>query len=151
MLKTCSFIYETGFENILAPALIKLTISIRFNMKKITMRQLADKLNLSIATVSKSFNDSYEISERTKQRVLEGARLFNYTLNPYASSLRRKRSKTIAVIVPEVADSFFSLAIKGIQSIIEVKGYHTLIYLSHESFMQEKAIIEEIEDAPQTP
>jgi LacI family transcriptional regulator len=88
-------------------------------------------------------NDSYEISEETKKKVREAACRLNYMLNPYASSLRNKRSKTIALILPEVADNYFSLAINGIQSVAEKKGYHVLIYLSHEKFSNEKSILTE--------
>ena len=111
--------------------------------KKVNIIELAKYLNLSIATVSKALKDSYEISEQTKKKVIEAAQKLNYTPNPYASSLRRKKSKTIAVVLPEVADNFFSLAIDGIQSVADEKGYHVLIYLSHEKFSLEKTIIEE--------
>lgn len=110
-------------------------------MQKINLKELARQLNLSIATVSKALRDSHEISEKTKVIVMEAAARLNYTPNPYASSLRRKKSNTIAVIIPEVADSFFSLAINGIQSIAEQKGYHVLIYLSHEKYEIEKSIV----------
>lgn len=110
-------------------------------MQKINLKELARQLNLSIATVSKALRDSHEISQKTKAIVLEAAARLHYTPNPYASSLRRKKSKTIAVIIPEVADSFFSLAINGIQSIAELKGYHVLIYLSHEKFDIEQSIV----------
>jgi LacI family transcriptional regulator len=112
-------------------------------MRKTNIKELAKILNISVATVSKALRDSHEISELTKKKVLEAARDFNYTPNPYASSLRRKKSKTIAVILPEVADNFFSLAINGIQSVAESKGYHVLIYLSHESFEIEKTVVED--------
>lgn len=107
------------------------------------MKELAKELNISVGTISKALKDSYEISEKTKKKVLEAASRLNYTINPYASSLRNKKSKTIAVILPEVADYFFSLAINGIQSVAERKGYHVLIYLSHEKFANEKSIIAE--------
>ena len=112
-------------------------------MEKLNIRQLAELLKLSVATVSKAMRDSHEISEQTKKKVWEAARNFNYTPNPYASSLRRKKSKTVAVILPEVADNFFSLAINGIQSIAEAKGYHVLIYLTHENYAIEKAYVED--------
>jgi len=112
-------------------------------MKKLSMKELAKELNVSVATVSKALSDSHEISEQTKIKVLETAARLNYTLNPYASSLRNKKSKTIALILPEVADNFFSLAINGIQSVAEKKGYHVLIYLSHEKFINEKSIAAE--------
>lgn len=105
------------------------------------MKGLARELEVSVATVSKALSDSYEISDQTKKKVVEAASRLNYTRNPYASSLRNKKSKTIAVILPEVADNFFSLAINGIQSVAEGKGYHVLIYLSHENFMNEKSIV----------
>ncbi|MFT4156106.1 LacI family DNA-binding transcriptional regulator [Parafilimonas sp.] len=112
-------------------------------MKKLNIRELAKSLGLSASTVSKALKDSYEISNATKQKVLEAAERLDYTPNPYASSLRKKRSKTIAVIMPEVADNFFSLAINGIQSIAKTKGYHVLIYLSHDKFEHEKMIVED--------
>jgi LacI family transcriptional regulator len=112
-------------------------------MSKVNIKVLADQLQLSVSTISKALRDSYEISEETKKKVLELATQLNYVPNPYASSLRKKKSHTIAVVLPEVADNFFSLAINGIQSIAETKGYHVLIYLSHEKFANEKTILED--------
>jgi LacI family transcriptional regulator len=114
-------------------------------MKNINIRELARELNLSVSTVSKSLNDSYEISGDTKQRVLETAQRLNYVPNPYASSLRGRKSKNIGVVIPEVADSFFSLAINGIESVAKEKGYHVLICLTHESFENEKNILKEFQ------
>lgn len=111
-------------------------------MSHVTLQQLAKELQLSIATVSKALRDSHEISESTKKRVFERARELSFTPNPYAGSLRRKKSKTIAVVLPEVADNFFSLAINGIQSVAEKKAYHVLIYLSHESWVNEQHILQ---------
>lgn len=111
----------------------------------IKITDLARQLNLSVATISKALKDSHEISSETKQRVFELAKKLNYTPNPYASGLRKRSSKTIAVVLPEVADSFFSLAINGIESIAHDKGYHVLIYLTHESFEREEAILKEFQ------
>ena len=111
----------------------------------VTIKDLAKQLNLSVATISKALKDSHEISPNTKQRVFELAKKLNYTPNPYASSLRKRSSKTIAVVLPEVADSFFSLAINGIESVAHEKGYHVLIYLTHESFKREEAILKEFQ------
>ncbi|HTD41685.1 MAG TPA: LacI family DNA-binding transcriptional regulator [Mucilaginibacter sp.] len=94
---------------------------------------LAHELNLSAATVSRALRDSYEISSETKARVLELAKKLNYEPNPYASSLRRQKSKTIAVIIPEIANNFFSQAINGIEEVARERDYHVLIYQTHES------------------
>ena len=111
----------------------------------IKIKDLAKELNLSVATISKALKDSHEISPETKQRVFDLAKKLHYTPNAYASSLRKRSSKTIAVVLPEVADSFFSLAINGIESVAHDKGYHVLIYLTHESFEREEAILKEFQ------
>lgn len=110
-------------------------------MDKLTIRTLAKELQLSVSTISKALRDSHEISIETKKKVLDLAEKLNYTPNPYASSLRKKNSNTIAVVLPEVADSFFSLAINGIESVAREKGYHVLIYLTHENFAREQSIL----------
>src|SRR5687768_4622706 len=112
-------------------------------MKNINIKELARELKLSVSTISKALHDSYEISDKTKRRVLEAAARLNYVPNPYASSLRGRKSKNIGVVIPEVADSFFSLAINGIESVAKEKGYHVLICLTHESFENEKNSLKE--------
>lgn len=104
------------------------------------LKQLAKELNLSISSVSKALRDSYEISAATKEAVLAKAKELNYQVNPFASSLRKQKSNTIAVVIPEVANNFFALAINGIESIAQEKGYHVLIYLTHEDIQKEIAI-----------
>lgn len=114
-------------------------------MGSVTIKMLAKQLNLSTAAVSKALRDSHEISPGTKQRVLDLAAVLNYVPHPYAGSLREKRSKTIAVVIPEVADSFFSLALNGIEAVAIEKGYHALIYLTHENYEREKEILKDLE------
>lgn len=104
------------------------------------LKQLAKELNISISTVSKALRDSHEISMATKSIVLAKAKELNYQVNPFASSLRKQKSKTIAVVIPEIANNFFGLAINGIESIAQEKGYHVLIYLTHEDKEKEIAI-----------
>lgn len=112
-------------------------------MSTMNIKTLARELKLSVSTVSKALRDSYEISQETKEKVIAAAKKMNYVPNPYASSLRKRKSKTIAVVLPEVADSFFSQAINGIDSIAQDKGYHVLIYLTHENFIREQEILNE--------
>ncbi|MBC7937622.1 MAG: LacI family DNA-binding transcriptional regulator [Rhizobacter sp.] len=111
----------------------------------ITIKTLAKELNVSIATVSKALKDRHDIGVATKQRVVELAHKLNYIPNPYAGGLRKRKSKTIALVLPEVADSFFSLAINGIEATAQEKEYHVLIYLTHESFTKEQAILKDFQ------
>jgi LacI family transcriptional regulator len=109
-------------------------------MNSVNLKQLARELNLSVSTVSRALRDSWEISTPTKQRVFDLAKKMNFQPNPYASSLRKHRSRTIAVVIPEVANNFFALAIKGIETVAREKGYHVLIYLTNEEVAEEVAI-----------
>lgn len=72
----------------------------------VNIKRLAQELNISIATVSKALNDSYEISLKTKNRVWTLAKELNYTPNPAASNLRSNKTKTVAVVIPCVANNF---------------------------------------------
>lgn len=110
-------------------------------MDSVNLKKLSSILGLSISTVSKALRDSYEISEETKERVKKIAKAYNYQPNVYASSLRRAKSKTIAVIVPRIANNFFVSAIDGIQEVAQAKRYHVLIYLSHEKYEYEKELV----------
>ena len=106
---------------------------------------LAKELGLSVSTISKAIRDSHEISNETKQRVNALVEELDYVPNPYASSLGSRNSKTIGVVIPEVVDSFFAKAINGIESVAQEKGYHVLIYLTHESAEREKKILKDFE------
>jgi LacI family transcriptional regulator len=108
-------------------------------MESVNIKKLAQLLNLSIATVSKALRDSYDISKETKERVIALANQLNYQPNPHASFLRKQNSKSIAVIIPEIANNYFTLAINGIESIAHEKGYHVTIYLTHEDYEREIA------------
>jgi LacI family transcriptional regulator len=112
----------------------------------VNIKWLAKELNLSIATVSRALQDSYMVSKETKQRVLDLAKKSNYHANPYASSLRRQNSKTIAVVIPEIANNFFSLAINGIDEVAQKNNYHMLIYLTHDSMEREVSITRHLQN-----
>jgi len=101
-------------------------------INSISLKQLAEELNLSTASVSRALNDSYEISTATKERVLALAKRMNYEVNPFASNLRYVKSKTIAIIIPEIANQFFAQTINAIEEVAREHGFHVLIYQTHE-------------------
>lgn len=114
-------------------------------MTKVNLKMLANELGVSISTVSKALQDSYEISPETKARVLGLAKKLNFQPNPYASSLRRRQTQHIAVIVPEIANNFFSLAINGIESVAQEQHYHVLIYQTHDDDQKEIDICQHLQ------
>src|SRR5881275_3526362 len=109
-----------------------------------TIKDIAKALNLSTSTVSRALRGSYEISYETKKRVLEYAEKINYRPNPIALSLKERRTRAIGVVVSEIANTFFSQAINGIESIAYNRSYHVIITQTHESQERERVNIEHL-------
>jgi len=105
--------------------------------KKITLKQIARELDVSISTVSKALHDSSEISQETREKVQAFAKFSNYRPDNIALSLKNRKTKTIGVIIPEIVHYFFSKAINGIELVANKRGYNVIIGLSNESFDKE--------------
>lgn len=109
---------------------------------KITLKELAKILNVSVSTVSKSLNDSPEISPQTVKRVKELAQLHNYRPNPIAVNLKRSRTGNIAVIVPNISNTFFAKVLGGVENEARKQGFQVITYISNESLHHEQQITE---------
>ncbi|WP_412561420.1 LacI family DNA-binding transcriptional regulator [Winogradskyella sp. MIT101101] len=105
--------------------------------RNITLKNLAELLSVSISTVSKALNDSPEISERTKQKVLEAAKRYNYKPNYIAQSLKNNTTKTIGVVIPDILNYFFVKALVGIEQEARKHGYKVVTCISNESYNTE--------------
>lgn len=105
--------------------------------RKVTLKQIAKELDVSISTVSKSLRNSPEISEDTRQKVQAFAKLYNYKPNNIALSLKNKKTKTIGIIIPEIVHHFFATVISGIEQVANENGYNVIVCLSDESFDKE--------------
>lgn len=111
-------------------------------MKPTTLKEIADKLNISTSTVSKALKNYPDVSKKTKDLVNDLAKTLNYKPNAFALNLRNKESKTIGLIIPEIVHHFFSSVIKGIVSEAEENGYLVIILQSNESYELEKKQID---------
>lgn len=111
-------------------------------MKPVTLKQIAEELNISVTTVSKALKDYPDVSKKTKALVRELAKTLNYRPNTFAVNLRTKESKTIGLVIPVIVHHFFSNVIKGIIAQAEKKGYLVIILQSNESYELEKKQID---------
>ena len=105
--------------------------------RKITLKQIAKELDVSISTVSKSLRNSLEIGEETRLKVQAFAKFYNYKPNNIALSLKNRKTKTIGIIIPEIVHHFFSTVINGIEQVANENGYSVIICLSDDSFDKE--------------
>lgn len=103
-------------------------------MKKYaTLKDIANALRISTATVSRALADRWDVNAETKRMVCEEAKRQNYKPNPIAKRLQNRHSKTIGLVVPEFKSSFFPNVIAGVQKVIDEAGYQLLITQSQES------------------
>ncbi|MEN9656408.1 MAG: hypothetical protein RL311_1389 [Bacteroidota bacterium] len=109
---------------------------------KATLKQIAKELNVSVSTVSKALNDSPEISEQTKTKIKEYAKLKNYKPNIIGLNLKNRKTKTIGVIIPNILNSFFAKVFSGIEKVADEKGYNVIMCISNESIEKEAHTLE---------
>lgn len=105
--------------------------------RKITLKQIARELDVSISTVSKALKNSHEIGRDTKEKVQAFAKLYNYRPNNVAISLQNKRTKNIGVIIPDIVHHFFTTVFRGIEKYANKQGYNVIVCVSDESFDKE--------------
>lgn len=104
---------------------------------------LAKALGISVTTVSKALKGGYsDVSETTRAKVHEMAKLMNYTPNANAVLLRTNETKTIGVIIPTMVHHFFSIVLNGILEEAENRGYFVIILQSNEKYELEKKQID---------
>ena len=114
------------------------------NKRYISMKDIAQKLGVSVPTVSRALKNSPEISDELCEKVKTLAKKMNYIPNPFAMSLRRNAPRTIGVIVPDIVTHFFSSIVKGIEETAVANGYFIIITTSSENCEHEKRNIENL-------
>ena len=105
--------------------------------RKITLKDIARELDVSVSTVSKALKNSNEISRDTRERIQAFARLYNYKPNNIAISLKNKRTLNIGVIIPDIVHHFFTTVFRGIEKYANERGYNVIVCVSDESFDKE--------------
>lgn len=108
------------------------------------MKDVAKATGLSLATVSRVFNESDKVTDKTRKIVQKAAEKLNYRPNKMAAALRSGKSKTIGVVVPIIDNSVFSAAIKSMEEALSEAGYNIIICQSHESLQKEIEIFENL-------
>jgi LacI family transcriptional regulator len=111
-------------------------------MKRLTIKDIAKEFSVSISTVSKALNDSYEISVSTKDKIQKYAKEHNYKPNFNALSLKNRQTKTLGIIIPNMLNYFFAQVFNGVERVANEKGYKIISCISNESFDKEVETIE---------
>ncbi|MBQ2360007.1 MAG: LacI family DNA-binding transcriptional regulator [Prevotella sp.] len=101
--------------------------------RRISLKDLAKELNVSIATVSRALRGSHEVGEEMTRKVKELAQKLNYRPNPFAQSLRKEAPRIIGVIVPNLVTHYYASVLDGIEEYASLNGYSVISANSHEN------------------
>jgi|GEM_PF-2347960 len=112
----------------------------------ITLKQLSSLSGFSVSTVSKALNNRSDVNELTKLKIKEIAKSENYIPNNFARALRNRRTGTIAVVLPEISESFCSIFLSEIQRKSFRKGYKLILLQSSNCEKQEEECLQVVTD-----
>ena len=111
-----------------------------------SLKDLAEKLGVSIATVSRALRNSHEVGDEMKRRVQQLAKELNYRPNPFARSLRREAPRVIGVVVPNLVTHYYAGVLNGIEERAREDGYAVISSNSHESHEKEEQAVDNFID-----
>lgn len=109
-----------------------------------TIIDVAKNLNLSTATISRAINGTGKIKDETKKKVLDYIKEVGYTPNAIAINLSKQKTRNIAILVPNITNSFFSNLIEEICKVFNEKKYNVMLYNTNESRDLEREAIRNI-------
>ena len=107
--------------------------------KEVTIYDIASKLNISIATVSRGLNDDPVVSKKTRKKIFDLAEELGYRSNHFARNLRQQQTNTIGIIVHELNSNFITSVLAGVEKVTAEAGYDLIIAHSSESYSKEAA------------
>ncbi len=107
--------------------------------KEVTIYDLANKLHISVATVSRALQNDRVVSKKTRKKISDLAEELGYRSNHFARNLRQQQTNTIGVIVPKLNSNFITSVLAGIEKVTTEAGYDLIIAHSSESHEKEVA------------
>ncbi|PKA97751.1 LacI family transcriptional regulator [Flavobacteriaceae bacterium MAR_2009_75] len=111
-----------------------------------TLKDIAAELNVSISTVSRALQGNSRISKKTRDKVLELAREYNYFQTRHVDPFLAKKINAVGVIVPSIKYHLYAMAISGIESVLQKHDMQIIICQSNESFERERILVKELKD-----
>ena len=119
-----------------------LIILLKMGQRRTSLKQMAELLGVSIATVSRALSGSHEVGEELRNKVLALAKKLNYRPNPFARNLRRNTPNAIGVVVPNLVTHYYAAVLDGIEDYASKAGYAVIAANSHEDHLREEKAID---------
>ena len=110
--------------------------------KKITIKDIARMANVSHTTVSRALNNKSRIKNETKEKILAIAKELKYRPNFIARSLVMKKTKTLGLVITNIANPFYTELAQGIEATVRGLGYNIIFCSTHSDLSTEKHYID---------
>jgi len=112
------------------------------DLSKVTIKEVAMEAGVSTATVSRVLNSSGFVSDEIKDRVQFAIQKLNYQPNAIARSLKSERTTTIGVVIPDISNPYYMQISKGIEDVVQQKGYNLIFGSSDENPKKEAKLLQ---------
>src|SRR5713226_9412385 len=110
--------------------------------KAASIYDVAGESTVSVFTVSAVVNNKSHVSKKLRERVEAAIRKLNYRPNLVARSLAKQKTQTIGMIVPDIANPFFPMVVRGAEDAAQEQGYNLLLCNSDDSLAKEESAVE---------
>lgn len=112
--------------------------------KRFGIKDIAEKLGISVSTVSRALRDTHDVNPETRKKVLELTTKLNFTRNSNAAALASGATKNIGVVLPFITNYYFATVISGIQEEAYEQGYTVILYVTNDDVDRERKLLESI-------
>ncbi|HBF35270.1 TPA: hypothetical protein DDW35_11985 [Candidatus Sumerlaeota bacterium] len=109
-----------------------------FMKKRSSIKDIARDCELSVMTVSRALRNAYGIHPKTRERILESAKRLEYIPNRLATNLVLRKTDTVGIVVPDIARSFFPALFRGLEMVLNERGYHLFLCCSYDQVVKEQ-------------
>jgi LacI family transcriptional regulator len=106
--------------------------------KRSSIKDIARDCELSVMTVSRALRNAYGIHPKTREKILESAKRLDYIPNRLATNLVLKKTDTVGIVVPDIARSFFPVLFRGLEMVLNERGYHLFLCCSYDQVQKEE-------------
>ncbi len=111
---------------------------------RVTIRDVASAIGVSPMTVSRVINDSPRVSEQTRRRVEDAIEELGFVPNQLARGLSRRETRALGAIIPDIANPFFTMVIRGAEQVAWRAGYHLILCNTHAELERELGYVEDM-------
>ncbi|MGC9522363.1 MAG: LacI family DNA-binding transcriptional regulator [Anaerolineae bacterium] len=113
---------------------------------RVTMADVAREVGVSMMTVSRVINDKGDVSDVTRERVLEAVERLGYRPSGIARSLATRHTGTLGLVVPDVANPFFAEVARGVEHVAYAEGYNVFLCNTDEDPERELDVLGSLEE-----